>query len=120
MANQVLTPVVLTPDAVPTDLSASLATATQTTVQFANTGNVLLLVNPGAATTTTVTVNVGAQVLGQAVSSFTPYTMTVANHVYAFGPFHSALDAPGALTVTVTFSSISTTSVSLVQLPGVY
>ena len=66
----------------------------------------------------TVTVNVGSTVLGEAVSPFTPVTLTSA-HMVKFGRFSSPLDAPGTNTVTVTLSATANVQVALVQDTGV-
>lgn len=119
MTNAAITPTVLTADSVKTNLSTVAATTAVTAsngVTFNNTGTVVLLVTGSVANTATVVV--GSTVLGQAVTSFTVAMTGTVNVVDVLGPFHSALNAPGTQTVTITFSAAC--SVGLVQIPGVY
>lgn len=118
MTTQVLTPTQLVADGAGLDLTALLATPTGTTLQFSNSGREILLVG-AAAVSETVTVDIGATVLGQAVSNFTTVNLTNA-HTVAFGPFHSLLDQPGGTTVQVVLSTITSITVALVQTIGVY
>lgn len=117
MTAQVLTATQLVPDGAGLDLTGLLATPTQTTLQFTNTGREVLLV-AAATTALTVTVDIGVTILGQAVSNFTAVTLTNA-HTVAFGPFHKLLNQPGGTTVQVVLSATTSISVALVQFVGV-
>jgi hypothetical protein len=119
MTNAPITATALTPDNVKTNLStiaASQAVTASNGVTFSNTGNCVLLVTGSVANTATVVI--GSTVLGQAVTNFTVAMTGTVNVVDVLGPFHSALNAPGTNTVTITFSAAC--SVGLVQIPGVY
>jgi hypothetical protein len=118
MANQILTPVQDVADGAGLNITALLATPTATTLQFANTGRERLIVVP-AASSETVTVDVGTLVLGQSVSNFSSVTMT-STDIYQFGPFHSVLDQPGGNLIQVTLSTITSIQVALLQGVGVY
>lgn len=118
MATQVLTPTPFVPDGGGLDLTALAATPTGVTLQFANTGREMLLVT-AAASAETVTVNIGALVLGETVTSFPSVTLT-SGHTVAFGPFHNVDDIQGTTTVQVTLSTITSISVALVQTAGVF
>ena len=118
MANQVLTPTAFTKDGAALDISALLATPTQTTLQFANSGREILLVSGTGAQT--VTVNIGMTILGQAVSNFPAVTLTQTGHVYAFGPFDVPVDQAGTTNVLVTLSTVTAVTVALVQMAGAY
>lgn len=117
-AAQTLTATQLAVDGTGTNLTPLLATPTATTIQFQNTLNTILLVLPGAASET-VTVNISALVDGETVSSFPAVTLT-STDVYAFGPFHSVLDETGTNLVQVTLSTITSISVGVITIPGVY
>ena len=118
MPSQTLTPVQFVADGAGFDLTAALATPTQTTLAFANTGREILFV-AAASTSETVTVDVGALVDGQAVTNFTTVNLTNA-HTVAFGPFHSVLDQNGTNTVQVVLSTTTAITVALLQTVGVY
>lgn len=118
MATQVLTPTQFVADGSGLDITANQATPTGTTLQFPNTGKEILFVT-AAASSETVTVDIGTVVLGQSVSNFTSVSLTSA-HTVAFGPFHSVLDQPGGNTVQVTLSTITSITVGLMQTVGVY
>jgi hypothetical protein len=118
MTAQTLTPVPLVPDGVGLDLTASLATPTQVTLQFSNTGREVLAVAAGS-TSETVTVDIGTTVLGQAVTNFTTVNLTNA-HTVLFGPFHSVIDQPGGSTVQVVLSTTTAITVALLQFVGVF
>ena len=118
MTTQVLTPTQLVPDGAGLDLTALLAAPTGTTLQFSNTGREILLV-AAAASAETVTVDIGALVLGQAVTNFTSVTLT-SGHTVAFGPFHSVDDQSGTSTVQVVLSTTTSITTALVQTVGVY
>ena len=118
MTAQVLTPVQLVPDGTGLDLTAQLAAPTQATLQFANTGREILLVD-ASASAETVTVDIGALVLGETVSNF-PAVTVPSGHVMAFGPFHSVVDQTGTSTVQVVLSTTTSITVGLIQTVGVY
>lgn len=118
MSVQLLTPVPFVPDGAGLDITAQLATPTQTTLQFVNTGREILFVLPGAAAET-VTVDVGALVDGQAVANFASVTLTN-GHMEAFGPYHSVLDQSGTSLIQVVLSTITSIQVALMQTVGVY
>src|ERR1700728_2030597 len=118
MATQTLTATQLAVDGTGTNLTALLATPTGTTLSFQNTLHTILLVLPGASSET-VTVNIEALVDGETVSSFPAVTLT-STDVYSFGPFHSVLDSSGTNLVQVTLSTITSISVGLITIPGVY
>jgi hypothetical protein len=117
MTAQTLTPTQLVPNAAGLDLTATLATPTQTTLQFTNTGKEFLAV-AAAATLETVTLNIGVTILGQTVTNFTAVDLTNA-HTYLFGPFSSQVDTPGTATATVVLSTTTSISVALLQFVGV-
>lgn len=118
MTAQVLTPTQFVVDGAGLDITALLATPTQTTLQFANTGREVLLVAAGAVSET-VTVDVGVLVLGQAVSNFATVNLTN-GHMSAFGPYHSVVDQSGTNLVQVTLSTTTSITVALLQMAGVY
>jgi hypothetical protein len=118
MPTQTLTPTQLVADGSGLDITALLAAPTQTTLLFANTGRELLVV-AAATTALTVTVDIGALVLGQAVSNFSSVTLTNA-HTSIFGPFHSVLDQSGTNQIQVVLSSTTSITVALLQMVGVY
>lgn len=120
MATQTLTPTVLTPDDVLTDLTTLVATTTGNVLQFSNSGHELLVLQATAASQT-ATVSIGATVLGQPVQSFPARTLPYsgsAGDIVLLGPFHSAVDTPGSTTVTVTMTD-ATSKAALIQVPGV-
>lgn len=119
MATQTLTPTVLTPDSVATDLSTLVQTQTGNVLQFANSGHELLVLQ-ATASSKTATVSIGATVLGQPVTAFTPVSLPygTSGDIVLLGPFHAALDSPGTNTVTVTLTD-ATSKVALIQVPGV-
>lgn len=118
MTTQVLTPTQFVADGPGLDITALLATPTGTTLQFANTGREILII-AAATTSLTVTVDIGALVLGQTVTNFTTVNLTNA-HTYAFGPFHSVLDQSGTNLIQVVLSSTTSITVALLQAVGVY
>lgn len=119
MTTQTLTPVQDVADGTGIDLSAQMVSATGTTLSFPNTGRERLLVaNTGSVAT--VTVNIGSTVLGQSVTAFPAVTLSTANHIYQFGPFHSVDDVVGTSNVTVTLSTTTGTTVALMQGIGVF
>ena len=118
MPTQTLTPTQFAKDGPGLDITAILATPTQTTLQFTNSGREILLVLPTAGSLT-VTIDIGVTILGQAVTNFTPVTMTSTN-IYAFGPFDTAVDQSGTSIVQVVLSTTSTITVGLLQTVGTY
>lgn len=118
MATQTLLPVQLVADGGGLDVTAQLIAATGTTIQFANTGREILFLVV-ASGSPTVTVNVGALVDGQTVTSFPAVTPT-ATHLYSFGPFHSVIDISGTNLVQVTLSTITGITLALAQTVGVF
>jgi hypothetical protein len=118
MSNQILTPTQFVVDGAGLNITGILATPTATTLQFANTGREILFVLP-AASSETVTVDVGALVDGQTVTNFSSVTLT-STDIYAFGPFHSVLDQSGTNLIQVVLSTISSISVALLQMAGVF
>lgn len=118
MTTQTLTPTQLAPDGAGLNITALLGTPTQVSLEFENTGREILIVVPAAAAET-VTVDIGAKILGQAVTAFSAVSLT-STDVYAFGPFHSVLEQPGGDLIEVTLSTTTSISVCLLQLPGVF
>lgn len=118
MTVQTLTPVPFVADGAGLDVTAQLAAPTQTTLQFANSGREILFV-AAAASSETVTVDIGTTVLGQAVTNFSAVTLT-STHTVAFGPFHTADDQPGGNTVQIVLSTTTSITVALLQMAGVY
>jgi hypothetical protein len=115
---QTLTPTQDVPDGAGLDITALLATPSQTVLQFANSGRERLYVLL-ASSTATVTVDFGALVLGQTVANFNSVSLT-ATDLYQFGPFHSVLDQPGGNLIQVTLSTTSNVTIALLQGVGVY
>jgi hypothetical protein len=118
MTTQTLTPTQQVPDGGGLNITALLAAPTGTTLQFNNTGRETLYVAAGGSGET-VTVDIGALVLGEPVSNFPPATLT-SGDIYAFGPYHSEDDQSGTTTVQVTLSTIANITVALLQSVGVY
>jgi hypothetical protein len=118
MTVQTLTPTPFVVDGAGLDITALLAAPTQTTLQFTNTGREILFVMP-ATTGLTVTVDVGALVLGQSVANFTAVNLTNA-HLESFGPFHTAVNQAGTSIVQVVLSATANITVALLQMSGVY
>jgi hypothetical protein len=122
MARATLTVGTLTADNSATTI-ASIATTTPVSgagngVLLANTlDSMLVVVSTGTAST--LTVNVGTTLFGQAVANFTVSLPATAG-TYIIGPFHSALNQPGTSQIAVDFSSITGLTVGAFQLPGVY
>jgi hypothetical protein len=115
---QTLAPTQFAPDGAGLNITGALATPTQVSLEFANSGREILVVVAGAAAET-VTVDIGAKVLGQAVTAFSSVALTESD-VYAFGPFHSVLEQPGGDLIEVTLSTVTAIQVALLQLPGVF
>lgn len=113
MTTQVLTPTPLVPNAAGLDLTAALATPTQTTLQFANSGREFLAV-AAAAVSETVTLDIEVTILGQTVANFTAVSLTNA-HTYLFGPFSAQVDTPGSNTAQIVLSTTTAITVALVQ-----
>lgn len=118
MAYQLLTPTQFVADGGGLNITTALATPTATTLLFANTGRELLIVSAGAVSET-VTVDVGALVDGQAVTNFSAVSLTNGD-LYSFGPFHSVLDGSGTNEVQVVLSTITSITVALLQMVGVF
>src|ERR1035441_9265953 len=118
---QPLTPTPLVADGGGLDITAALltgSTLTNATLQFTNSGREFLIVT--ATIACTVTLDVESTVLGQAVTAFTPVSLT-SGHYYAFGQFHSANNFPGTTTVQVVLSTSATgVSAGLFVPVGVY
>lgn len=89
-----------------------------TGVSWSNTGREILVVSVGS-TATTITENIGAQVLGQGVTAFSETPGTTATTTY--GPFPAVFDQPASGTnqIYLDFSSVVNVSVQLLQIPGV-
>lgn len=99
----------------PVSLTGALVAAAAS-MQFPNSGREILYISVGS-TPATLTVDVGSQVLGQAVTNFSESLS--ASTVYAVGPFPSALDQPGgAYDVQVAFSAVTDISVAVLQVLG--
>lgn len=118
MTTQVLTPTQFVADGAGLDVTAALAAPTGVTLQFANTGREILFV-AAAASSETVTVDVGALVDGQSVTNFSAVTLT-SGHTVAFGPFHSVLDQSGTSTIQIVLSTTTSITVALLQGVGSY
>lgn len=118
MTTQVLTPTQFVKDGPGLNITSELATPTGTTLQFANSGKEILFVAP-AASSETVTVDIGVTVLGQSVTNFSAVTLT-SGDIYAFGPFDSAVDQAGTNTVQITLSTITSITVALLQMVGTF
>ena len=100
------------------DVSALLAAPAHVTLQFANSGQEILLVAAGASAET-VTVGIGTTVLGQPVASFPAVTLT-SGHMAAFGPFDTPVDQPGGTSVQVTLSTTTAITAGLIRQAGAY
>jgi hypothetical protein len=122
MATQSLTATVLSVDGTGTNLTPLLVqpSAGTTVLQFANTLNTILLVQ-ASASAQTVTVEVSCLVDGQTVSNFSPVALT-STDTYAFGPFHSVIDATGTNLVNVSLASdtLADLLVAVITVPGVF
>jgi hypothetical protein len=122
MATQTLTATQLAVDGTGTNLTALLVQPSSgtTVLQFQNTLNTILLIQPSAAAQT-VTVEISALVDGETVSSFPAVTLT-STDLYSFGPFHSVLDETGTNLVQVSLGSDTYTDllVGVINIPGVY
>jgi hypothetical protein len=122
MATQSLTATVLSVDGTGTNLTPLLLPLSSgtTVLQFANTLNTILLVE-ASASAQTISVEVSCLVDGQTVASFSPVTLT-SGDVYAFGPYHSVIDATGTNLVNVSLGSDTYTdlTVGVITVPGVF
>ena len=114
---QTLTPTSLVPNGAGLDLTALLATPTETSLKFTNTGQEFLAVAAGAGSET-VTVDISVTILGQTVTNFPAVTLTNA-HTSLFGPFCSQIDTPGTSTMTIVLSTITAIQVALLRFTGV-
>lgn len=117
MTVQTLTPTPLVKNGAGLNITTLLATPTQTTLQFTNSGREILLVSAGAVSET-VTVDIGTTVLGQTVANFTAASLTNGD-LYEFGPFDTQVDQPGGL-VQVVLSTTTLIQVALVQFVGTF
>jgi hypothetical protein len=98
------------------NVTALLVPATGQLLMFRSTGAERLLVTasgPGV----TVTVDVGARILGQPVDPF-PAVELAEGALYQFGPFHSVLNAAGTAMVQVTLSSVAGVQAAVIQEPA--
>ncbi len=100
------------------DITTMLAPPDAPALLFGNTGTEHLLVTASGGGVT-VTVTIGAMVLGQPVNPFPPVTLS-AGHLYVFGPFHTLLDQPGGSLVQVMLSSTTGVQVAAVQWGSFY
>lgn len=119
-----MTLLTLTPTAQPrsgaaVNLTTLLAAGTlspNTGVSFANTGREVLYVQQ-SATPSTIVVQIGTLIEGQAVSSIT--ITGVASDIQMVGPFDTIENQPGGNLIQVTFGTPgNVTSVALVQNAG--
>ena len=99
------------------DLTALLAAPAHVSLQFPNTGREVLLVAPGAGSET-VTVDVGATILGLAVPNFPPVALT-SGHLYALGPFDAPADQADG-TILAVLSTTTAVTVALIRQSGAY
>ena len=122
MATQQLTATMLAVDGTGTDLTPLLVQpgVGTTVLQFANTLNTILLVQ-ASASAQTITVEVSCLVDGQTVANFAAVTLT-STQTYAFGPFHSVIDATGTNVVNVSLAAdtLADLLVGVITIPGVY
>ena len=117
MTTQTLVPTQFVKNGAGLNITSLLAAPTQTTLQWANSGKEILFVLP-AASSETVTVDIGTTVLGQAVTNFSSVTMT-STDIYSFGPFDTVVDQPGGI-VQVVLSTTTSITVALLQYVGAY
>ena len=117
MVAQTLTPIPLVPNGGGLDLTAQLATPTQLTLQFTNTGQEFLAVAAGAISETVI-VDISVTILGQTVANFPSVSLTNA-HTVLFGPFSSQIDTPGTNLMTVMLSTLTAIQVALLRFTGV-
>jgi hypothetical protein len=104
------------PDGGGLNITGALIPATGDLLMFRSTGAERLWVTasgPGV----TVTVDVGARILGQPVDPF-PAVELAQGALYQFGPFHSVLNAAGTASVQVTLSSVTGVQVAVIQEPA--
>lgn len=113
---QTLNPVSLVKNGAGLDVTALLATPTQAILQFSNSGREILIIS-ASGDSDTVTVEIGATVLGRPVTGFDPVTLA-AGDLVAFGPFDSQVDQPGGNTVEVSVSAAADVKVALLTVPG--
>ena len=123
MARATLTVATTTPDNGVLDLTTTATTTPGTGagngVQFNNSLDSFLVVNQTGSTSSTLTVNVGSTLLGQAVAGFTASVPGVAG-IYIVGPFHSSLNQPGTGLIAIDFSSATGITVGAAQLANVF
>jgi hypothetical protein len=127
MATQTLTATQLATDGTGTNLTALLTQPTTgtTVLQFQNTLNTILLVQP-SATAQTITVEVSCLVDGETVTAFPAVSLT-STDMYTFGPYHSVIDVNGTNLVNVYLGSLPSTPdtladllVGVITIPGVF
>jgi hypothetical protein len=124
VATQVLTPVLV--QAAATTVTANLTNVTAgtgitggNTVQLLNVpGQTFLYVVVGA-TGGTLQVNVGATLFGQSFAAFATLTLVLSNN-YIIGPFHTALEQPNSNNVTLVTSGALVSTMTCLQLSGVF
>lgn len=87
--------------------------------QWSNTGREIVAIINGA-TASTYTINVGATVLGQAVTAFTGNLPTSNTAPQFFGPFPSQFNQTDGLnSIFFDVGTVTTVTVAILQLPGV-
>ncbi|MGA2412702.1 MAG: hypothetical protein ABSG46_20255 [Candidatus Binataceae bacterium] len=121
MATQTLTAQLCGADSVANNVTTGLTVITGgNTVAFPNfPGQTILLISVGG-TGGTVQTTVGSTIFGQAFASYTALTLTLST-IYVLGPFHSALELPGASNVVQVITSAGlVASMACLQLSGVY
>ena len=114
MTAQTLTPTAQGTDATAVNLTSAFTAATQTTIQFPNSGNEVLYVNNGDSGAHTVTVDIGATVDGQAVTNFDAVSVA-AGDIAMFGPFRAVLNQPGGTTMQVVLDATTSVTLALIR-----
>ena len=117
-ATQILTPTPMVKNTAGLNVTTLLATPTSTVLQFANSGREVLAI-VAASGTVTVTVDIGATVLGQPVTNAAAVTITNTD-IYLFGPFDAPVDVQGTNQVQVTLSATTAVTCALLQYTGAY
>lgn len=89
--------------------------------QFSNTGREVVAIINGA-TASNYTINIGTTVEGQAVAAFGPTALPVSNtDPIFFGPFPSDFNQKDGLnSIYIDLSSVTTVTVAVLQMVGVY
>jgi hypothetical protein len=116
MSTETLTPAQFVKNGSGLNITPLLQAPTGVTLEFSNTGHEVLFVVTSASAVT-VQLDIGATVLGQAVTNPAAVTLTESD-MYAFGPYDSPADQPGTNTVEVTLSTITGVTVALLQMVG--